>query len=183
MKRISIILLLLLLTGTTIPVCAFTVNGINYNIISEENLTAEVGSHYRYTITEAVIPETVEYDGKQYSVTRIGSAAFSRCQSLKSVTIPNSVTNIGYRAFEYCSVLTSVTIPNSVTSIGHRAFEYCFGLTSVTIPNSVTSIGHRAFSGCSRLTSVTIPNSVTSIGKYSHEIKDGTNIGITPVSA
>ena len=71
----------------------------------------------------------------------------------------------------------------SVTSIGEKAFFYCSGLTSVTIGSSVTSIGGSAFRGCSGLTSVTIPNSVTTIGKYSHEIKDGTNIGTTPISA
>ena len=100
------------------------------------------------------------------SVTSIGYSAFSHCSGLTSVTIPNSVTSIGYSAFSHCSGLTSVTIPNSVTSIGEGAFSYCSGLTSVTIPNSVTSIGGTAFYGCTSLTSVTIPNSVTSIGNY-----------------
>ena len=99
-------------------------------------------------------------------VTSIGSSAFYNCDSLKSVTIPDSVTSIGGYAFGYCSSLTSVTIPNSVTSIGNYAFEDCSSLTSVTIGNSVTSIGEHAFSGCSSLTSVTIGNSVTSIGKF-----------------
>ena len=53
-----------------------------------------------------------------------------------------------------CNSLTSITIPNSVTSIGGRAFSNCTGLTSVTIPNSVTSIGGGAFRDCNRLTSI-----------------------------
>ena len=51
------------------------------------------------------------------------------------------VTSIGDYAFAYCDSLTSVTIPDSVTSIGNRAFYDCSGLTSVTIPDGVTSIG------------------------------------------
>ena len=113
-----------------------------------------------------VIPETVTYGGKIYSVTSIGSSAFYGCSGLTSVTIPNSVTSIGSGAFKNCSGLTSVTIPNSMTTIGNSAFEDCSGLTSVTIPNSVTSIGEDAFWGCSGLTSVTIGNSVTSIGSH-----------------
>lgn len=88
------------------------------------------------------------------------------CDSLTSVTIPNSVTSIGVRAFDGCSRLTSITIPNSVTSIEGDAFRYCSSLTSITIPNSVTTIGRSAFWGCSGLKSVTIGNSVTSIGCY-----------------
>jgi hypothetical protein len=110
-----------------------------------------------------VIPSSVKYDGKTYSVTSIGIGAFSDCSGLTSVTIPNSVTSIGESAFTFCKGLTSITIPNSVTSIGNYAFFDCIGLTSVTIPNSVTSLGEFAFSGCSSLTSVTIPNSMTSI--------------------
>jgi hypothetical protein len=96
----------------------------------------------------------------------IGDNAFSGCDSLTSVTLPDSVTSIGRYAFIGCGNLTSITIPNSVTSIGDGTFYSCNRLNSITIPNSVTSIGDSAFSGCDSLTSVTIPNSVTSIGKY-----------------
>ena len=195
MKRISTILMLLLLAGTTISVCAFTVNGINYNIISEENLTAEVGSNSEFS-GEAVIPETVEYEGKQYSVTRIGQNAFIMTR-LTSITIPSSVTDISFRAFYGCTSLTSITIPNSVTSIGGSAFSGCTGLEAVefhckeigswfrgntnlknvVIGDEVTSIGNSAFSGCTSLTNVTIPNSVTSIGDNAFENCTGlTNI-------
>ena len=80
------------------------------------------------------------------------------CETLVSITIPNSVTSIGMCAFSFCKNLTSVTIPNSVTGIGGGAFGGCTSLTSITIPNSVTSIGGGAFYGCANLTNITIPN-------------------------
>ncbi|MBE6293473.1 MAG: leucine-rich repeat domain-containing protein [Bacteroidales bacterium] len=141
-----------------------TVDGITYEFITEAKhatvIKSESGS-YRGNI---VIPETVEYNGAVYSITAIGSHAFSHCRGLTSVTIPNSVTTIGERAFFLCDGLTSITIGNSVTTIGNGAFSHCRGLTSVTIPNSVTTIGERAFFLCDGLTSITIGNSVTTIG-------------------
>ena len=98
-----------------------------------------------------------------YSVTSIGSSAFSGCTGLTSVTIPDKVTTIGSSVFEGCTGLTSVGIPNSVTSIGSSAFSGCTGLTSVTIPNSVTTIGDNAFYN-THLKSVTIGSGVQSIG-------------------
>ncbi|MBR2875733.1 MAG: leucine-rich repeat domain-containing protein, partial [Clostridia bacterium] len=97
-------------------------------------------------------------------VTSIGDYAFWDCESLSSITIPDSVTSIGCGAFSGCSSLTSITIHDSVTSIGDGAFKGCTSLTSVTIPDSVTKIKNNAFDGCTSLTSVTIPDRVTSIG-------------------
>ena len=94
------------------------------------------------------------FDGSK--VTSIGDWAFYNCDSLTSITIPDSVTSIGEYAFLGCDSLTSVTIPDSVTSIGDYAFDDCRSLTSITIPDSVTSIGNDAFSGCTSLRSVYI---------------------------
>ena len=162
---------LLLLCTTVVTAHDFVVGGIYYNVLSEEEKTVEVtykGTSYNQYSNEytgsVVIPQSVVYNGKVYSVTSIGNDAFVFCSGLTSVTIPNSVTSIGKYAFNDCSGLTSVTIPNSVTSIGEGAFGGCSGLTSIEIPNSVTSIGDYAFSWCRGLTSIKIPNSVTSIG-------------------
>ena len=78
----------------------------------------------------------------------ICDCAFFCCESLQSITIPNSVKSIGNRAFYECKSLQSITIPNSVTSIGEGAFSTCVSLQSVTIPNSVRNIGNHAFFGC-----------------------------------
>ena len=96
----------------------------------------------------------------------ICDCAFFCCESLQSITIPNSVKSIGNRAFYECKSLQSITIPNSVKSIGDGAFRECDSLQSITIPNSVTSIGEGAFSTCVSLQSVTIPNSVRNIGNH-----------------
>ena len=75
--------------------------------------------------------------------------------SLKSVIITGG-SKIGNYAFSYCDSLTSITIPDSVTSIGQYAFRNCTALTSVTIGDSVTSIGIRVFAGCDSLESITV---------------------------
>lgn len=52
----------------------------------------------------------------------IEKEAFSECNSLKSVIIPNSVTIIEDWAFLGCCSLRSIDIPDSVTKIGVSAF-------------------------------------------------------------
>ena len=65
-------------------------------------------------------------------MTTIGKEAFSSCESLASIDIPNSVTTIGEFAFAYCFSLASVNIGESVTTIGYGAFDDCDAITSVT---------------------------------------------------
>ena len=52
--------------------------------------------------TRVVIPAQVEADGKIYTVNSINAVAFRRCETLKSITIPNSVTELGYNSFYCC---------------------------------------------------------------------------------
>ena len=158
----SILLCFCLLLGFNAFAYDAEIDGIYYNFSGDE-ATVTMNGIVRYS-GSVIIPESVTYEGKTYSVTSIGLSAFDGCSGLTSITIPNSVTSIGIKAFADCTSLTSITIPNSVTSIGSDAFSHCSGLTSITIPNSVTSIGNFAFSDCTSLTSITIPNSVTSIG-------------------
>ncbi len=94
----------------------------------------------------------------------IGEKAFYDCDSLQSITIPDSVTNIGNYAFNDCSSLTSVVIGDGVMNVNAYAFRNCSILTSVVIGDSVDSIGSYAFYGCSSLKDLTIPDSTTSIG-------------------
>ena len=117
------------------------------------------------TDTNIVIPKKIN----GYAVTSIGDYAFALCESLTSITIPNSITSIGKAAFFCCTSLPSITIPNSVTSIGEVAFQGCESLMSVVIPDSGVSIGMFAFSGCTSLPSITIPDSVTAIGMFAFE--------------
>ncbi|MBQ9670338.1 MAG: leucine-rich repeat protein [Prevotella sp.] len=110
MKKIKKLLPVLLMSIMSVSAFAedAIIDGIKYRL-NDETLEAEVAKKYGEKYSgDIIIPETVDYDGKTYSV-----------------------TNIGDYAFEYCSGLTSVTIGNSVSSIGNDAFAYCTGLTSV----------------------------------------------------
>ena len=153
------------------------VNNIKYQL-DTDNKTAKV-IDYQCEPVEVIIPEYVDYENEKYKVTEIGYYALSCCNSLTSITIPNSVTIIKDSAFCLCNSLTSITIPNSVTFIGNLAFSNCSGLTSVTIGNSITSIGLGVFAYCTSLTSVNIPNSVTEIGTWAFALcKSLTSINI-----
>ena len=68
-----------------------------------------------------------------YSVTSIGSFAFSGCTDLTSVTIGNSVTSIGYSAFYGCTGLTKIIIPSSVKEIDDNAFDICSKLIRISV--------------------------------------------------
>ena len=138
---------------------SFYADGIYYYIPSSDEKTVEVTESPNYNYSGNVtIPATVTYEGVEYRVTAIGNSAFSYCDGLTSVTIPESVQIIDDWAFAWCTGLTSITIGNGVTSIRKYAFSQCKNLTSVTIGKSVQSISDWAFRYCKNLTSVTVYN-------------------------
>ncbi len=103
------------------------------------------------------------------TLTEIGDSAFSGCNKLEKITLPNSLKRIGSYAFNQCYALENITIPDSVTEIGDDAFSVCRALSTVTIPAGVTIIDNRLFERCENLNSVTIKGNITSIGTSAFE--------------
>ena len=143
----------------------FQVGNLWYNITSSSAPYAVEVSDAERSITSAVIPSTVTYNGTTYSVTGIGECSFSNCMQLTSIDIPNSITYIGYNAFWHCVNLKSIRIPNSVTRMDASVFSCCYALESVELPANLTEIANYTFNSCSALKNVTIPQNVIRIGE------------------
>lgn len=86
----------------------------------------------------------------------IANSAFSNCESLENITIPNSLVSIGEFGFYKCSSLKNVTIPDSVISIEYRAFASCESLENVVIGAGVTYIEEGAFRTCKSLKNIEV---------------------------
>ena len=155
------------------------VDGIYY-WVGEDNTVSVKFGEVKYS-GDVVIPESVEYGGKTYSVTFISNGAFYKCGSLTSVNIPKSVTAIGEMVFALCENLTSVTIGNGIMSIGERAFDYCPNLSSVHITDleawcriqfydkyssNPLINAHHLFLNGEEIKALEIPNTVISINDY-----------------
>lgn len=87
--------------------------------------------------------------------TSFGYMAFSECDHLEYINLPESLTSVGAMCFRNCK-LTSIEIPPRLSEIAGSMFTNCSKLTNITIPETVTSIGSSAFSGCYSLTEMTI---------------------------
>ena len=134
-----------------------------------------------YPTGNLIIPSSVTYNGRTFSVTALANSAFFGCSGLTTVTIPNSVTSIGSDAFYNCSGLVSVYYTGTIAewcgitfgnswanplTIAHNLYIDNNLVTDLVIPNTVTEIKDNAFYNASCFASVTIPNSVTSIGRW-----------------
>lgn len=145
---------------TSIGGYAFGDTAFSKNKLNFEDDVLYIGKH----LIEVDKNISGEYKIKDGTLT-IAAKAFSDCNGLKSITIPEGITRIDKNVFQSCRRLSKVIIPDGIISIGTRAFEFCQQLLSVRIPDSVTKIDAYAFSNCEQLESVTIGNGVKSIGK------------------
>ena len=164
----------------------FEIDGLKYEVTSSDN--HEVAVKGGEAKAELIIPDKVNYEGIEYTVTCIGSwafyghsnlssvtlpkglkvidgMAFSDCTSLSTITLPEGLTSIEAAAFEGCKALSSVNLPDNLTNIGTAAFRYCMSLPSITLPKNLTSIEEQTFEFCISLTSISLPSNVTSIGR------------------
>ncbi len=186
----GLLAVVVLLCSTHLWAYDFEVDNIQYTVISLDELTAEVSGLSDEDVIEVVIPETVEYRSRVFTVTAMTSSVFGGNTTIESIYLPNTIVEIPTKAFQDCTSLSKVSMPESLEGIGSYAFygckalsavalsesllsieDYtfynCQSLNTIVIPNSVTEIGSYSFSGCTGLTEITIGSGITSIGSYS----------------
>ncbi len=141
MKNIVLGIVLAVLLPCRVFAHDFIVDGICYNITSEEERTVEVtcNEDEKFAIKRkfykdvVFVPEKVNYGGKEYTVTAIGERAFTDHEELLSVVMPNTILLIKNCAFSSCPQLKSITVPASVMEIEPGAFQILASLTNLVV--------------------------------------------------
>ena len=126
--------------GAEIPV-EFTVNNINYKVLSIEDKTVEVAKSPNAT-GAIVIPVQVMCNGSIFNVVSVGERAFDRNKKVTSVTLPNTIKHVGYCAFQALRI--PMALPPSLEKVDGHAFTYN-GFNDLALPSGLKEIGETAF--------------------------------------
>ena len=129
-------------------VCGQHINGVRYEVSSDKTYATVIG----YDGTEGDVTILAEYMG--VPVTAIGSRAFSSCEELTSVELPDSIITIGHGAFYNCKNLKEIRLNDGLKTIESEAFNSS-GLETIVIPASVENVGTSAFYRCASLKTAT----------------------------
>jgi len=151
-------------------------NGIQklqYTILSSvEQTVAVVGG------TTGIIPCTVSYNNKTYTVTEIGRFAFNDV-NITDFRLPLSLKTIRENAFGWCKA-SIIAIPDGVELIESGAFWYS-SVETIIIGSGVKTIGDGAFYGCDNLkTLIFRPKAAPSHSSRGYTIGNSTTSIIVP---
>ena len=135
---------------------SFTEESVQYKITAENKVEV---TGCENSVTELNIPQTVVYQGTEYTVTSIGNGAFdyynqsknNKALTISSVNLNNVSLTIGENAFRGLPNLTEVVGMGNITEISDAAFNGCKVLKKVSDLSALTSIGDRAFMNCPEL--------------------------------
>lgn len=190
----------------------FKVDDFYYNILSVNDLTVQVtcaGEENEYSDQTAtysgdvVIPKTVEYAGKTFSVIGVNPYAFVNCE-IGTLTIHNQIIGID-DTYQFMrgkfthliiedgdtpinlpgvgDVTNSVYLGRNILDSHDYSFDGC-SFHEITFGSQVTSLGE-ACQNCDNLTEVTIPENIKSLYgtfKYCDSLKSVTALGVERIS-
>ena len=167
----------------------FTVGRYTYRQIAPGGVEVQAASSQvdGTTNTDYVVPATVAYNGKTYTVTAIGTSVF-KYKTLTSISLPETIDTIRARAFNQTDCQTAFVTPKSLRYIGEsafrdahftsytlnkglkyigkQAFEYIStSVKQLDIPEGVEELGESVFFGNSSLTTINLPSTLKKISK------------------
>ena len=132
-----------------------TLSGKNRVVVTDEcspETVSQIGQAIKNNSSASILLDLRQTSG----LTEIPQEAFWECNSLVSITLPNTVTIVRGYAFKQCKNLTSVNLGNSVSTLEWDAFGYCEKLTTIVFPATLTEILEGCFNGCFNLTKITV---------------------------
>lgn len=120
---------------SAIPLSTANAGSEGFELKYTINGDTAVVSGYKGKASVLIIPS--EFSG--FTVTGIADSAFTECEGLTAVIIPNTVTDIEENAFSACPDLVSVNIGSGVSRIGSYAFSACPKLSVFVIDSGNTA--------------------------------------------
>lgn len=97
-------------------------------------------------------------------LTTLPPAIFKECEKLQRVDLRGSqVKVIGQEAFSHCNQLSSIALPEGLLEIPRNVCSYSPELQTVIMPTAPVSIGWNAFDGCTKLSHIDLPATLTTI--------------------
>jgi hypothetical protein len=162
MKNFFTMLLALLFCVASSLAQEFEVDGLRYKIIVKSRNEVELLGGETKEVIE--IPETITYREGTYTVSSIGSFAFSEREIIKKCIIPRTVQTIGDGAFCNNYNLEEVVLNEGLHTIGEYAFGDNYALKEIRMPSTVRTISQDAFCNNSNLEEVTLNEGLQTIG-------------------
>lgn len=112
-----------------------TIGNIIYKISSITDKRVRVMSLVDESVTNVVIPNTISYGGRTYSVTCINANAFRGNRFLKKITLGTKMRSIEHYAFYNCPKLEKVVINSkSLVNVSNYAFKKTKTSLKVYVP-------------------------------------------------
>ena len=148
-------------------------NAFSYEVTSENTVRVQRNA---FITGDVVIPETVTYGGKTYTVTELPDDVTNDLPYVTSISLPRTLIGIGTRVFanlpqqqwvkSYIPIYqvydqkvlvaapveaTEFDVDVDCSHIWVNAFKFTDKLQTLTLPRSLTYIGDNAFVGCKAL--------------------------------
>lgn len=120
---------------------------------------------------DIVLPETITYNGVEYTVTSVAKGF--KGQPITSLVMPNTVTEATAGAFDGCGELVHVTISEGFTKFPGNMFQNCVKLEEINIPANVSDIPTAFAKGCVSLKKITIADGPTPIALKAAALSEG----------
>ena len=169
MKKITALILVLIMLISAVPLTAHAKEGDGYSFDESTGILTITGNDgydnwndYSYDVDDrydllSKVTEVVIAEG----VTNVDSYTFNEYYtSFETVRIPKTVETIGARAFEDCPALKNVYFDYDAENkrkslyLHEEVFSGCVSLESISLPPTVNIIRKYAFAGCTSLENV-----------------------------